>query len=136
MKSHICVLQPKARPQVSGRVTWLYILSHSTTTFVSTNSSFTDRALNSKAKVVTYIVNPPCTKCIIKTIHIYQREIAKISKDLPYIVVISTKEREKFLEVLDSVHLRNPVLLYDSNVFSIEKHQPSIELFYLIEKIK
>lgn len=99
------------------------------TGYVSTNPSLTDRTLNSKAKVITFIENPPCTQCIIKTIHIYQREIAKISKNISYVIVISTKEKKKFIEILDSIPLRYPVLLYDSNSFCVENHLEDISAF-------
>lgn len=82
------------------------------------NSQFKlDTLTKQEIKIVSYYGEVVCTPCCAKNLKIWQNEIKEIDKDIAYIIVAHSPDKEEFVNFADSLYLDYPLMYYDSDVF-------------------
>lgn len=76
-----------------------------------------EKYLKEDIKVITFIDNLSCTDCGIKALHYWVAEMKKIDKDVAYIVIIQTENRDELEMMADLVKQDIPFMLYLTDSF-------------------
>ena len=87
-------------------------------------SDSSDISTNKCAKIITYIDDIPCTTCEINALHTIVNEMSKLTPNIPYLIVVHTRENnDEVLYMLDSImYLPTPLIYYSSDTFKIANH--------------
>lgn len=100
------------------------VLTHRKISFVDGYNEFQcncnislDSLISQDLKIITYIDNISCTSCGIKTLKMLQKEIKLIDKDIAYIIVLHSENKDKFLKMTETLSLEYPIMYYQSNIF-------------------